>query len=73
MQLTNFITIDPAKIAGGAAIQATEADAFRQNGLLFHNIMQSLLTCPFLPNGVDGDDRNDPAIPQQPESTSETR
>ncbi|MEZ4958228.1 MAG: hypothetical protein R2830_00275 [Saprospiraceae bacterium] len=55
MQLTNFITIDPAKIAGGAAIQATEADAFRQNGLLFHNIMQSLLTCPFLPNGVDGD------------------
>ncbi len=55
MQLTNFITIDPANIAGGAAIRAAEADAFRQNGLLFQNVMQSVLTCPFLPNGVDGD------------------
>jgi hypothetical protein len=55
MTLTGFITVPEQATTGGAPIDAFQADAFRRNDTLFEQVMQALLSSPFMPTGTDGD------------------
>ncbi len=55
MTLQGFISIPEQATTGGAPIDAFQADAFRQNDVLFEQVLQSLLSSPFMPTGTDGD------------------
>lgn len=55
MTLTGFISVPEQATAGGAPIDAFQADAFRRNDTLFEQVMQALLSSPFMPTGTDGD------------------
>jgi hypothetical protein len=55
MTLAGFITVPEQATIGGAPIDAFQADAFRQNDTLFEQVMQALLSSPFMPSGTDGD------------------
>src|SRR5438309_9701101 len=55
MTLTGFISVPEQATAGGAPIDAFQADAFRSNDTLFEQVMQALLSSPFMPAGTDGD------------------
>jgi hypothetical protein len=55
MTLTGFISVPEQATIGGAPIDAFQADAFRRNDTLFEQVMQALLSSPFMPAGTDGD------------------
>jgi hypothetical protein len=55
MTLTGFISVPEQATTGGAPIDAFQADAFRRNDTLFEQVMQALLSSPFMPSGTDGD------------------
>lgn len=55
MTLEGFTSIPEIATAGGAPIDAFQADALRRNDLLFEQVAQALLASPFAPNGTDGE------------------
>src|SRR3954454_16125186 len=55
MTLSGFISVPEQATTGGAPIDAFQADAFRRNDTLFEQVMQALLSSPFMPTGTDGD------------------
>lgn len=55
MTLTGFISVPEGATTGGAPIDAFQADAFRRNDTLFEQVMQALLSSPYMPTGSDGD------------------
>ena len=60
MPLDSFIDIPDTAIAGGAPIDAFQARAFRENDLLFQQLLLAMMSSPLVPSGVD----NIPANPQ---------
>lgn len=58
MTLSGFISVPEQATTGGAPIDAFQADAFRRNDVLFEQVMQGLLSSPYMPAGIDGDVTN---------------
>ncbi len=54
MQLEGYTAVPSNATLGGAPIDAFQADAFRQNDVLFQQLLQAVLTSPLVPNGMDG-------------------
>lgn len=55
IKLSGYITVPAGATVGGAPIDAFQADAFRQNDLLFEKHLRAILSSPLIPNGADGD------------------
>lgn len=55
MTLEGFVSIPEQATTGGAPIDAFQADGFRSNDTLFEQVMQALMSSPYVPTGVDGD------------------
>lgn len=59
MQLEGYTPVPANATLGGAPIDAFQANAFRENDVLFEGLSQAILSSPLVPSGVDGDIPND--------------